>query len=170
MATELDALSSQHLTFRLENELFAVEVSKVREVLDLVPITKVPRAPDYMRGMINVRGNVVPVVDLHVKFGMELAVTSRDTRIIVMEVEVNGEALVVGAIADGVHEVTELEAGSIEAVPRIGMRWNTDFMKGIGKRNERFVILLDANRVFSVNELDTVKEVFDTPQAPETSA
>jgi purine-binding chemotaxis protein CheW len=170
MGTELDALSSQHLTFRLENELFAVEVSKVREVLDLVPITKVPRAPDYMRGMINVRGNVVPVVDLHVKFGMELAVTSRDTRIIVMEVEVNGEALVVGAIADGVHEVTELEAGSIEAVPRIGMRWNTDFMKGIGKRNERFVILLDANRVFSVNELDTVKEVFDTPQAPETSA
>lgn len=163
MSTEMDALTSQHLTFRLEGELFAVEVAKVREVLDLVPITKVPRAPDYMRGMINVRGNVVPVVDLHVKFGMTEAVVTRDTRIIVMEVEVLGEALVVGAIADAVHEVTELETGSIEAVPRIGMRWNTEFMKGIGKRNERFVILLDVNKVFSVNEMDEVKEVFDGP-------
>lgn len=163
MSTEMDALTSQHLTFRLEGELFAVEVAKVREVLDLVPITKVPRAPDYMRGMINVRGNVVPVVDLHVKFGMTEAVVTRDTRIIVMEVEVLGEALVVGAIADAVHEVTELETGSIEAVPRIGMRWNTEFMKGIGKRNERFVILLDVNKVFSVNEIDEVKEVFDGP-------
>lgn len=161
MSTELDTLSSQHLTFRLEGELFAVEVAKVREVLDLVPITKVPRAPNYMRGMINVRGNVVPVVDLHAKFGMATAQTTRDTRIIVMEVEVQGEALVVGAIADAVHEVTELETKSIEAVPRIGMRWNTEFMKGIGKRNERFVILLDVNRVFSSGEMGEVKQVFD---------
>lgn len=164
MSTELDALSSQHLTFRLEGELFAVEVAKVREVLDLVPITKVPRAPHYMRGMINVRGKVVPVVDLHVKFGMAPAVNSRDTRIIVLEVEVLGEKLVVGAIADAVHEVTELEAGAVEAVPRIGMRWNTEFMKGIGKRNERFVILLDVNRVFSVDEVDQVKDLFDEAQ------
>ncbi len=163
MSTEIDTLTSQHLTFRLDGELFAVEVAKVREVLDMVPITKVPRAPEYMRGMINVRGNVVPVVDLHVKFGMVKATASRDTRIIVMEVQVDGESLVVGAIADAVHEVTELEAGAIEAVPRIGMRWNTEFMKGIGKRNERFVILLDVNRVFSANEFDTVKEVVDEP-------
>ena len=165
MSTELDALSSQYLTFRLEGELFAVEVAQVREVLDLVPITKVPRAPDYMRGMINVRGSVVPVVDLHVKFGMNSAVNSRDTRIIVLEVIVLGEKLVIGAIADAVHEVTELESGSIEAVPRIGMRWNTSFMKGIGKRHESFVILLDVNRVFSVDEVERVKDVFD-PAAP----
>lgn len=165
MSTDIDALSAQHLTFRLESELFAVEVAKVREVLDLVPITKVPRAPAYMRGMINVRGNVVPVVDLHVKFGMASAQTTRDTRIIVMEVEIQGEPLVVGAIADAVHEVTELETGSIEAVPRIGMRWNTEFMKGIGKRNDRFVIVLDVNHVFSARELDDVKEVFDGPSA-----
>lgn len=158
MNTELDALSSQHLTFRLEGELFAVEVAKVREVLDLVPITKVPRAPHYMRGMINVRGKVVPVVDLHVKFGMPSAINSRDTRIIVLEVEVLGEKLVVGTIADAVHEVTELEPGAVEAVPRIGMHWNTEFMKGIGKRHDRFVILLDVNRVFSVDEAVQVSE------------
>jgi purine-binding chemotaxis protein CheW len=161
MSTEMDALSSQHLTFQLEGELFAVEVARVREVLDLIPITKVPRAPDYMRGMINVRGNVVPVVDMHVKFGMTPTTTTRDTRIIVLEVEVGGEKIVVGAIADAVHEVAELQAGSIEAVPRIGIRWNTEFMKGIGKRGDRFVILLDVNRVFSSTEMDTVKDVFE---------
>lgn len=163
MSMEIDTLTSQHLTFRLEGELFAVEVAKVREVLDMVPITKVPRAPDYMRGMINVRGSVVPVVDLHVKFGMSFAETTRDTRIIVMEVQIDGESLVVGAIADAVHEVTELEAGEIENVPRIGVRWNTEFMKGVGKRNESFVILLDVNRVFSLDEMDTVKDIFDEP-------
>jgi len=149
---------SQNLTFRLEGELFAVEVAQVREVLDLVNITKVPRAPEYLRGMINVRGSVVPVVDLHVKFGMPAAQTTRDSRIIVLEVDVDGEKLVIGAIADAVHEVTELEAGDIETVPRIGMRWNTEFMKGIGKRNGRFVILLDVDRVFSTSELNRVQD------------
>lgn len=152
MSNELDTLSSQHLTFRLGEELFAVEVSKVREVLDMVPITKVPRAPDYMRGMINVRGSVVPVVDLRTRFGMEVKEITRETRIVVLEVEVGGDKLVVGAIADAVIDVADLEAGEIENVPRIGMRWNTEFMRGIGKRNDRFVILLDINRIFSSEE------------------
>jgi purine-binding chemotaxis protein CheW len=164
MSNDVKVSTSQHLTFRLEGELFALEVAQVREVLDLVPITKVPRAPDYMRGMINVRGSVVPVVDLRVKFGIAPNETTRDSRIIVLEVDIDGEKMVVGAIADAVHEVTELEAGEIEAVPRIGMRWNTSFMRGIGKRNERFVILLDVDRIFSDTEIDQVMGVAEAAE------
>lgn len=98
----------QYLTFRLNKEIFAVEVFRVREVLDVVNITRVPNAPSYMRGMINVRGNVVPVMDTRHKFGMGSVGSTTDTRIIVLEIEdPDGETIVVGALADGVHEVTE---------------------------------------------------------------
>ncbi len=145
--------TSQYLTFRLEDEIFALDVAQVREVLDMSPITKVPGTPDFMRGVINVRGSVVPVMDLRLKFGMSRTENSLDTRIIVMEISMDGEVTVLGTLADSVNEVIDLDPSQIEPPPNIGMRWRTEFIRGIGKRNDRFIILLDIDRVFSSDEL-----------------
>ena len=147
-----------YLTFRLEEEVFALDVSQVREVLDLSPITKVPRAADFMRGVINVRGSVVPVVDLRRKLGIPEAKATKDTRIVVMELDLEGETTILGAMADSVHEVLEIEPGQIEDPPKIGARWRTEFIRGIGKRNDEFIIILDIARVFSTDELALVQE------------
>jgi purine-binding chemotaxis protein CheW len=163
--------TSQYLTFRLGDELFALNVKQVREVLDMIPITKVPRSPDFMRGVINVRGSVVPVVDMRLKFGMSQIESSLDTRIVVMEVSLDEEMTVLGALADSVHEVVELEPANIERPPRIGNRWRTEFIRGIGKRDEQFIIILDIDRVFSTDELALVEEIGDTDEdKPEESA
>jgi purine-binding chemotaxis protein CheW len=147
------APSALYLTFKLEDEMFSVEVSQVREILDFTPITKIPRTPDFVRGVINVRGSVVPVVDMRLKFGMMGGDTTVNTRIIVMEINQDGETTVLGALADSVHDVIELEADQIEDPPRIGSRWRTEFIRGIGKRDGIFIIILDVDRVFSSDEL-----------------
>jgi len=149
--------TAQYLTFKLDDEVFAIDVSQVREVLDLTPITKVPRSPDFMRGVINVRGSVVPVVDLRLKFGLSQAESTLDTRIVVMEVDLEGEVTILGAIADSVHEVIELEPGHIEKPPKIGSRWRTEFIKGIGKRDDQFIIILDIDCIFSTDELAIIE-------------
>jgi purine-binding chemotaxis protein CheW len=136
------------LTMRLEDELFAVEAGSVREILDLVPITEVPNAPEFVRGLINVRGRVVPLADLRVMFGMDRPEPDQDTRIVVMEIEVDGEPTVAGILADKVHDVTEIESASIEDTPKVGMRWRPEFIRGIGKRNGGFIIIPDLGRIF----------------------
>jgi purine-binding chemotaxis protein CheW len=156
MSTQKITETALYLTFKLGDEVFALDVSQVREVLDLTTITKVPRAPEFMRGVINVRGSVVPVVDMRVKFGLPEIDDTPDTRIIVMELALDGEMSTLGALADSVHEVVEMEPGQIEPPPKIGMRWKTEFIRGIGKRNDDFIIILDINRVFSVDELALV--------------
>lgn len=153
--TEKVALQ-QYLTFRLGEEMFALDVSQVREILDVTTITKVPRSPAFMRGVINVRGSVVPVVDMRLKFEMEKIERTLDTRIVVMEIALEGEVTVIGALADAVHNVMEMETDQIEAAPKIGARWNTDFIKGIGKHNDQFIIILDVDRIFSADELAMV--------------
>ncbi len=153
MADNTISKAGQYLTFGLEDEVFALEVAQVREVLDMITITKVPRAPAFMRGVINVRGSVVPVVDLRLKFGLSKTETTVDTRIIVMELLLDGESTTVGALADSVHEVMELDSAHIEPPPKIGMRWRTEFIKGIGKHDGQFIILLDIDRIFSTDEL-----------------
>lgn len=146
-----------YITFRLEDEMFAVDVSQVREILDSTRITKIPRAPDFMRGVINVRGSVVPVVDMRMKFGMPSAERTSNTRIIVLELNLDGDTIVMGAMADSVQDVIELDQGQIEGPPKIGSRWKTEFIKGIGKRNDEFIILLDIDRIFSSDELAIVE-------------
>ncbi len=158
MSDEIMADIKPYLTFKLEDELFAVEVSKVREVLDMDTITKVPNAPEFMKGIINVRGSVVPVVDLRIKFGRPEAENTIDTRIIVMELIIDDDMIVLGTISDSVHEVMDLNAELIENPPRIGSRWKTEFIKGIGKKDEDFIIILDIERVFSTDELVIVQE------------
>ncbi len=149
----------QYMTFKLGDELFAIDVARVREVLEVPPITKVPTAPEYMRGVVNVRGQATPVVDLRLRFGLLQESDTVHTRIIVMELELDGEPTVLGGVADSVHEVIELDAGNITAPPRIAMRWRTDFIQGMGKRGDDFIIILDVNAVFSSEELALVQAV-----------
>jgi purine-binding chemotaxis protein CheW len=148
MQTEVAFNAMNALTVRLEDELFAVEASRVREILELVPITEVPSAPAFAGGLINVRGRVVPLTDLRVMFGMERPEPDEDTRIVVMEVDIEGEPTIVGILADKVHDVTDIEAASIEEAPKVGMRWRPEFIKGIGKRNGGFIIIPDMDRIF----------------------
>ncbi|MBJ6800053.1 chemotaxis protein CheW [Geomonas propionica] len=159
MAVETITETTQYLTFKLEDELFALDIGKVREVLDFTSITKVPQTPDYMRGVINLRGSVVPVVDLRLKFGMAMAEQTVNTCVIIVEVELEGERVVMGAMADAVQEVMDLEPDQIEPPPRIGTKLNTDFIKGMGKHNEQFIIILDIDKVFTTGELAMVQEL-----------
>ena len=153
----------QYLTFKLDEEVFAIEVANVREILDLTPITKVPQTPAFMRGVINLRGSVVPVVDMRMKFGMEKKDDTINTCIIVVEVSFDGETTVLGAMADSVQEVFELEPEQIEPAPKIGTSLKADLIKGIGKRDSRFIIILDIDKAFSPDELLAMS---DTDEAP----
>ncbi len=137
------------LTLDLEGETFAVEAAYVREILDLVPITEVPHSQPFVAGLINVRGKVVPLTDLRIKFGMEQKPPTVDTRIVVIELDLQGEPLTVGIRADKVHEVTEVSAAALQETPRIGTRWRPEFIRCIGKRGDDFMVVLDIARVFS---------------------
>lgn len=151
--------TTQYLTFKLEHEVFALEISKVREVLDYTAVTKVPQTPDFMLGVINLRGSVVPVVDMRLKFGMTKTETTVNTCIIIVEIELDGETTILGALADSVQEVIELDPEQIEPPPRIGTRLKTKFIKGMGKRDNEFIIILDIDKVFSVEELAIAQEM-----------
>ncbi len=150
--------TTQYLTFKLEDEVFALDISEVREVLDFTTVTKVPRTPEFMRGVINLRGNVVPVVDMRLKFGMSRTEKTVNTCIIIVEISIEGEKAVLGALADSVQEVIDLEPEQIEPAPRIGTKLSTEFIKGMGKRNDHFVILLDIDRIFSADEITMVMD------------
>jgi len=149
----------QYLTFKLDDEVFAVDVAKVREILELTSITKVPQTPQFMRGVINLRGSVVPVVDLRLKFGMSETAPTVDTCIIVVEVAHEHETLDLGALADSVQEVFEMEPGQVEPAPRIGTKLNTDFILGMGKHDGQFIMILDIDRTFTSDELATAGSV-----------
>ena len=141
-------MSMTALTIRLGDEQFAVEAGSVREILDVVPITHVPNAPEFVSGLINVRGRVVPLADMRVMFDMDRPEPNEDTRIVVMEVDMEGEPTIVGILADKVHDVTTIEAASMEEAPRVGMRWRPEFVRAIGKRNGSFIIIPDLGRIF----------------------
>ena len=147
----------QYLTFKLGDEVFATDVAKVREVLDFTTITKIPRTPDFMSGVINLRGNVVPVVDLRLCFEMSKTVKTVNTCVVVVEMLLDGESTVIGALADSVEEVIDLEPEQIEPAPKIGTQIRTDFIKGMGKRDAQFIMILDIDRIFSAEELASVR-------------
>jgi len=148
----------QYLSFKLDEEEFALDISKVREVLDITRITRVPRTPDYMKGVINLRGSVVPVVDLNRKFQIKDTERTLNTRIIIGEVELESGRTVLGVLADAVHEVMELDPEQIEPAPKIGTGLKTEFLKGMGRRGEEFIMILDIDRVFSAEELAMVTQ------------
>ncbi|CAK0762936.1 Chemotaxis protein CheW [Gammaproteobacteria bacterium] len=149
--TEIDGVSReaiQVLTLGLAGEIFAIETERVYEVLDRVPITRIPNSRPFIKGLINVRGKVISVTDLRVKFGMTPIVPTADTRIVVIEVRIEGEPTLVGALADKVYEVTELP----------GPQWKThlgwhvlaaELIRAIGKRGDEFIIIADIDQVFA---------------------
>jgi purine-binding chemotaxis protein CheW len=149
--------TTQYLTFKLQDEIFALDISTVREVLDFTTITRVPRMPDFMRGVINLRGSVVPVIDFRLKFGMTATEKTVNTCVIIAELKVNNESVILGVLADSVQEVMDLENDQIEPAPRIGTHLKTDFIKGMGKHNDRFLMLLDIDKVFSPDELSDLQ-------------
>ena len=159
MSTQVINKTATYLTFTLGQEVFAVDVSKVREVLEFTKITKVPKVPDFMRGVINLRGTVVPVIDLKLKFGMGLTKDTIETCIVVMEVclDKDRDLTVLGALSDSVQEVIDLDPKDIEPAPHVGTSVDTEFIKGMGKRDENFIIILDIDKIFQGKELEIVK-------------
>lgn len=151
----------QYLTFTLADEVFALDVSKVREILEYNTVTKVPQVPEFMRGVINLRGSVVPVVDLRLKFGMDASIQTINTCIIVVEVHLDGDTAILGALADSVQEVVDMEPEQIEPAPHIGTRLNATFIKGMGKCDGRFVMILDIDKVFENDALQLSGNVMD---------
>lgn len=149
---------TSYLSFQLGDEMFAADVSKVLEILELRPITRVPRCPDYMRGVINLRGNVLPVLDTRTKFGLTQKEDTKDTCIVVLNVNMDGESLTLGALVDSVEEVLELGAGDIEPPPTIGNKFNPEYLQGMVKMDETFIMVLNVDKVFSTDELVVVKE------------
>lgn len=144
---------NQYLTFKLDNEVFGITINKVREVLDFIKVTKVPQTPEYMIGVINLRGNVVPVVDMKCKFGMSMTQKTINTCIIIMEIDFKTETSIVGILADSVQEVLELNDDDIEPAPKLGTRIKTEFIKGMGKHNDNFIIILDIDKIFASDEI-----------------
>lgn len=157
--------TGQYLAFMLEKEIYALDIMQVREVLDYTEITKVPRMPDFMRGVINLRGGVVPVVDLRIKFGMTETEKTVNTCIIIMENTIDGETTLIGALADSVKEVFDLEPDQIEPAPKLGTRLKNEFIKGMGQKNNEFIIILDIDMAFSADELSGVHEAESLPEA-----
>ncbi|MDH5397747.1 MAG: chemotaxis protein CheW [Cyclobacteriaceae bacterium] len=146
------------LTFRLADEHFAVNVLKVIEILEVPKITKVPRSPDYMLGVINLRGNVLPVIDTRIKFSMEKTEYTVNTCIIVMSIDIDGEELTLGALVDAVDEVLDISAQQIKDSPSIGSQYNPEFIEGVVKVNEEFVMILNLGKVFSADEVQILKD------------
>jgi purine-binding chemotaxis protein CheW len=159
MNEKLSKSLNQYLTFTLDKELYAMDIAKVREVLEYTDITRVPRTPEFLRGVINVRGRAVPVVDMRLKFGLSRTEQTVNTCIIITEVDVDGESTILGALADSVQEVFDLEPDQIEPAPRLGARIKTEFIEGMGKQGEDFIIILNIDKVFSAEELAIVQAV-----------
>jgi purine-binding chemotaxis protein CheW len=147
----------QFLTFKLGEEIFGIDVSQVREILDYINITKIPQTPEFMCGVINLRGNVVPVVDMRIKFRMGQAERTVNTCIVVVEITIDNDKTILGALVDTVQEVFDLESKDIEPAPKIGTSLKTEFIKGMGKKDNKFIIILDIDKVFSVEELELLQ-------------
>lgn len=157
---------SQFLTFLLADDLYAVSILRIREIIEYDTVTRVPNMPGSIRGVINLRGAVVPVVDLGMRFGLRDSNVTKRTCVIIAEVEVGGERLVMGLMADSVSQVIDLPPADIEPPPAFGTRVRVDFLKGLGKLGKKFVLILDLDRALSDTELFTAAA---RESAPKTS-
>lgn len=154
---KLDQINS-YLSFKLGGETFAANVGKVLNILEMTDITKVPKAPEYMKGVINLRGTVLPVVDTRIKFNMPATEYTNNTCILVMEVEVDGEHVQVGGLVDAVQAVLEIDQEDILPPPSIGSKYRSEFISGMAKIDDKFIMLLNMDRVFSSDEIINLKE------------
>lgn len=143
----------QYLTFLLASEPYAIGILSVKEIIEFGSVTPVPTVPEFIRGVINLRGSVVPVIDLAARFGRKSCTQTKRTCIIIVEVEATGSKQVIGVMVDAVNTVMEIAPSEIEPAPAFGARIRTDFIKGMGKVNGKFVIILDINHVLSIEEM-----------------
>ncbi len=155
-AAELSELN-QYLTFTLSDELFAIDIAWVKEILDDTNITAIPMLPECIRGVINVRGKAVPVVDLRLSFNMSRTEMTVNTCVIICELDLDSENMAVGFLADSVQEVVELRPDQIDPPPRMGTRIDARCIKGMGKRDAHFIIILDMHQVLSEDDADAVQ-------------
>jgi len=157
--TENSVLQKQYLTFLIAGDEYAVPVLRVKEILEYETVTRVPRTPHWIRGVFNLRGSVVRVVDLAAKFGISETKVARTTCVVIVEVEVLHETIVMGVIVDAVSQVIDMAASNIEPVPAFGTQVHLDYLQGMVTMGKRFALLLDIDRVLNADELLRVKTV-----------
>jgi len=158
MSKQTDTLNS-FLSFRLGDELFASNVGKVLEILEIPKITKVPRSPAFMRGVVNLRGNVLPVIDTRIKFGLPTIDDTINSCILVLNLELEGKSIVLGTIVDQVQEVMEIDESSIQQLPTVGARYKTEFIDGMVKKDDQFIMLLNIDLLFSSDEASILQDI-----------
>jgi purine-binding chemotaxis protein CheW len=156
----------QFVTLGIDREVFAVPVDAVLEILDIRPLFRIPEAPAYLAGLIDVRGRGVPVIDLRLKLGLPAVPTMESTRILVLEFAVGAQPLVLGLIADRVIEVITLDRRELQPAPEIGLQWKSDYIAGVGRRNENFVIIFELARLFSSADAALISASAGQGQAP----
>jgi len=162
-----EALEQPYLAFRLAGEVYAVGILRVREIIAYTPLTSVPMMPASVRGVINLRGAVVPVIDLSVRFGREAAAVGQRTCFVIVEVEYGGALHILGLMVDGVNAVMEIPAAQIEPAPAFGTKVQTEFIAGMARIDGQFVIILDVGRVLSIPEMASIRTAnADEPLRP----
>nr|NQU89898.1 chemotaxis protein CheW [Bacteroidota bacterium] len=150
--------NNSYLTFMLGDEIFASHVSNVIKILEMQRITEVPRAPSFMKGVINLRGNVLPVIDARIKFGLPATLYTERTCILVLNLKIDDETVEVGAIVDAVNDVIEYSQDKIQPAPRLGSKYKSDFIDGVMKLNDQFIMILNMNTVFSTEDIIDLQE------------
>lgn len=153
MSTKTKTDVNSYLSFKIGDEVFAANVKNVLNILEMTPITKVPKSPAYMKGVINLRGTVLPVVDSRTKFGIEETEQTTNTCIIVLELHVGSEPIMIGAIVDAVKEVLEIDTSDILPPPNIGTNFRSEYLKGMAQSEGGFIMILDAEKVFASDEI-----------------
>ena len=162
MELEQNVNTSSYLSFKLGDEIFAANVNKVLNILELVRITQVPQSPPYIKGVINLRGDVLPVVDTRIKFSLPPTKITKHTCILVMDINLDGEELKIGALVDGVLEVMEIEDENLQPSPTIGDKYKTEFIKSMAEFNDQFIMILDVDKVFTSDEIVDLKNSTNT--------
>jgi len=160
-----ELLEQQFLTLSLKSEKYAIPVSRVIEVLEYAKVTRLPRTAVYLKGLIDLRGRGVPVLDLALRFGLPETEVAKETAIIVVEMAGGSDTMVVGLIADAVHEVVEIATDQVEAAPSFGAGSAEQFLKGVGRKNEQFILILDIDRLFTDDEIRISAEEAETVEA-----
>ena len=158
-AVEITEEQQQYLTFLLGEKMFAIGILNIKEIIEYGSLTTVPMMPDFIRGVINLRGAVVPVIDLSARFRHAQSSITRRSCIVIIEVETGGDKHDVGVVVDAVSEVLEIPASEIEPAPSFGAKIRADFIAGMGKVNNKFVIILDVDRVLSIDEMAVITTV-----------
>jgi purine-binding chemotaxis protein CheW len=151
--------AAQYLTFLLAGDAFAIGILSIKEIIEYGGMTPVPLMPDYIRGVINLRGAVVPVMDLMVRFGKPAAPVGKRTCIVIVEIAHGDEPQVIGVIVDAVQAVVEIAAADTLPAPSFGTRIDADFIEGMGKIDDRFIILLNVDRVLSTDQVSTINTI-----------